>query len=164
MTFARQGQDTAVPAIARLEDMLGYQVYHTNMLAMRGARPALAGLDITPGQLTALLFLRDHPGCDQTSLSRLLAVNRSAAMKLVIRLSGRDLIERRQGRDQRTLGLWLRPRGEQLLDSVPAALQVWDGALSQSLTSGERAMLLCLLGKVRDSIWASPGEALTGVA
>ncbi|MFP5432659.1 MAG: MarR family transcriptional regulator, partial [Alphaproteobacteria bacterium] len=34
-------------------------------------------------KFTALLLIRDNPGCDQTALGRALSVNRSSAMKLV---------------------------------------------------------------------------------
>ena len=148
-----------MPEIAHLEDMMGYQVHHTHLLAMGGTRQALVGLETTPAKVTALLFLRDHAGCDQTTLARFLSVNRSAAMKLVNNLAARDLIERRQGRDQRSLGLWLKPAGQQFLNRVLDALQEWEEKLSGALAPDERAELLRLLAKVRTGIAVSmPGR------
>lgn len=134
-----------------LEAMLGYQIHFTNLIAMREIRRTLADLGSTPVKVTALLLVHAHEGCDQTSLGKLLSVNRSAAMKLVNALSDRDLIERRSGRDLRSHSLWLTPAGHAFLEQALAALQASEDLLCRSLSTRERADLLWLLGKVRDS-------------
>jgi DNA-binding MarR family transcriptional regulator len=139
-----------------LDEMLGYQVHLTNLMTLRHARAALERLDITPAKVTALVYLRDCPGCDQTTLGRQLSVTRSAAMKLVGGLAQRGLIERREGRDLRSLGLGLTAQGERFLAEVLAALQQAETRLEEGLNPAERAELLRLLAKVRDNAERMP--------
>jgi DNA-binding MarR family transcriptional regulator len=131
-----------------LDQLIGYQLQRSNMLAIDDARRALLPLGVTPAKLTALLLIQANPGCDQTALGRALSINRSSAMKLVNFLVERDLIERRPGRDLRTNALYLRPGAEQRIAEMVQALHESDARLVERLSSGERAQLVGLLRKL----------------
>jgi DNA-binding MarR family transcriptional regulator len=135
-----------VPKLARL---VGYQLHLTNLAAMRDAREALAALGTTPAKVTALAFIRDNTGCDQSSLGRFLSVNRSAAMKMVDRLAEPGWVERRAGRDRRSNGLYLTAEGRVFLDRVLARLADADAALTEGFSRDEVATLLQLLARLR---------------
>ncbi len=137
--------------MSELADLLGYQLHFTNLVALCDARAALAIHDVTPAKVTAMLFVRDNPGCDQSTLGRLLSINRSSAMKLVNTLCARGLVRRLQGRDLRSNGLHLTEDGSAFLRQVIGVLREADMALSAGLSPAERAELLRLLGKVRAS-------------
>jgi len=131
-----------------LDQLIGYQLQRSNMLAIDDARRALLPFGVTPAKLTALLLIRANPGCDQTALGRALSINRSSAMKLVNFLAERDLIERRPGRDLRTNALYLLPQAEQRITEMVQALHDSDARLVERLSSGERAQLAALLRKL----------------
>ena len=135
--------------MTELSDLLGYQLHLTNLIVQRDTRTALAAQEVTPAKVTAMLFVRDNPGCDQSTLGRLLSINRSSAMKLVNILCDRGFVRRRQGRDLRSNGLHLTERGAAFLREMVAILQQTDRALTAELSEPERVELLRLLAKVR---------------
>jgi DNA-binding MarR family transcriptional regulator len=135
-----------------LADLIGYQLRLTDLLALRDARTTLASFRITPAKVTALAFVRDNPGCDQSSLARFLDVNRASAMKLVNVLEEQGLVERREGRDRRSNGLHLTVSGEDSLSAMTGALLDTDARLASLLTARERRELLRLLAKVREAL------------
>lgn len=145
---------------AALAELIGYHLHLTDLVALRDARAALAELQTTPAKVTALAFIRDDPGCDQSSLGRFLEVNRASAMKLVNSLQDRGLVERREGRDRRSNGLYLTAEGEEAFKAMVAALVTAESRLIRQLTLPERRELLRLLTKVREAAATAeaPGE------
>lgn len=135
-----------------LADLIGYQLRLTDLLALRAARAALAAFRTTPAQVTALAFVGDNPGCDQSSLGRFLDVNRASAMKLVNVLEEQGLVVRREGRDRRSNGLHLTGRGEESLTGMTGALMEAEAKLAKLLNLPERRELLRLLAKVREAL------------
>lgn len=131
-----------------LDQLLGYQLQRSHMLAIEDARQALLPFGVTPAKLTALLLIRANPGCDQTALGRALSINRSSAMKLVNFLAERGLVERRPGRDLRTNALHLLPQAEARIDEMVQALHESDARVAERLSSSERAHLADLLRKL----------------
>lgn len=132
-----------------LEGMLGYQVQLAWLKLDANAREALAPFEISPARLTALLMVRDNPGCDQTTLGRALAINRSSAMKLVNALESKGWVERRAGRDLRSNGLHVGPAGAQAIVAILGALIASEDALASPLSHDELNQLLTLLAKFR---------------
>ncbi|MEQ6332160.1 MarR family transcriptional regulator [Sphingobium sp. MK2] len=128
------------------------------------ARNALAPFDLSPAKFTALLMIRDNPGCDQTALGRALSVNRSSAMKLVNILEDRGLVERRAGRDLRTNALFLLPEGEVQVRAMAEAVRQSDARMTQRLSREEAAQLLALLRKISGEEDIADSEADNGIA
>lgn len=132
-----------------LEGLLGYQVQLAWLKLDANAREALAPFDISPARLTALLMVRDNPGCDQSTLGRALAINRSSAMKLINALESKGWVERRAGRDMRSNGLHVSVAGGQAIVAILAALIASEDALASPLGHDELNQLLTLLAKFR---------------
>ncbi|WP_131600780.1 MarR family winged helix-turn-helix transcriptional regulator [Sphingomonas sp. 37zxx] len=132
-----------------LEGLLGYQVQLAWLKLDNNARDVLAPFDISPARLTALVMVRDNPGCGQTTLGRALSINRSSAMKLVNALEGRGWVERQAGRDLRSNGLYLTAAGEQAIAAMIDALRESEDQLVQPLSHDELNQLLMLLAKFR---------------
>jgi DNA-binding MarR family transcriptional regulator len=147
----RQGYNLSKPereAMNRgqeLRDSLGYQLQLAYLSAMEDLREELAPFGLTPAKLTALLLIRDNPGCDQTALGRALGVNRSSAMKIVNMLVDRSLVERRPGRDLRTNALHLTPAGDAGVKDMLTSARVADQRLTERLSAHDRDTLLRLL-------------------
>ncbi|KQN08013.1 MarR family transcriptional regulator [Sphingobium sp. Leaf26] len=130
---------------ADLQSLVGYRVQRANLLMETDARAALAAHDLSPAKMTALILIRDNPGCDQTALGRALSINRSSAMKLVNILADKGLVERRPGRDLRTNALMLLPEGARQLEAMLAAVRQSDARMTQRLSAEELKTLRALL-------------------
>jgi len=128
--------------------LVGYHIHLVELIALEDVRSALAARQTTPATVTAMIFIRDQPGCDQTTVGRLLSINRSSAMKLIDRLESRGFVERSAGRDRRSNGLYLTPAGMRFLSEMVVLLRRADAALCSSLDASERTELLRLLKKI----------------
>ncbi|NWK94507.1 MarR family transcriptional regulator [Sphingobium lactosutens] len=133
---------------ADLQSLMGYQIQRANLRMDADARAALADYDLSPAKMTALILIRDNPGCDQTALGRALSINRSSAMKLVNILVDKGLIERRPGRDLRTNALALLPHGESQLKAMLKAVGRSDARMTAGLSADELKTLKDLLERV----------------
>lgn len=133
---------------AELRGLTGYQIQRAHLLIDTDARAALAAYDLSPAKMTALVLIRDNPGCDQTALGKALSINRSSAMKLVNILADRGLVERRPGRDLRTNGLWLLPEGETTVTAMLDAVRQSDERMTERLNAEESRILHGLLRKL----------------
>lgn len=131
-----------------LDALLGYAIRRAEVTMLGDARRALEPFGLTPARLTALLLIRNNPGCDQTALGRALSINRSSAMKLVNLLAERGLIERRAGRNLRTNALHMTSDGEAAIDAMLDAIGESDRRMSARLTEAERRSLFTLLHKL----------------
>ena len=136
----KQGQD--------LRQLVGYQLQRASLIAQQDARDVLVPFGLSPAKLTALLLIRDNPGCDQTALGRALGINRSSAMRQVNILEERGLIERCVGRDARTNALYLTAHGAEQVAAMLTAINRADQALVEKLTAGEAAQLIGMLEKI----------------
>jgi len=128
---------------------IGYQLHLAARFALHEAHAALSGMALTPARVTALIHIRDHPGCDQAALGRFLMVNRSAGMKIANRLAADGLIERRAGRDRRSRGLFLTHCGTQALDDMLACLAQAEARFCARLEPHEQSAFLGLLQKLQ---------------
>jgi DNA-binding MarR family transcriptional regulator len=135
-----------------LADILGYQLDMTRHAALRSLHRLLAGFPLKPADTTALLLVRDQPGCDQTTLGRVLAGNRSVGMKVAGRLEAKGLLTRGEGRDRRSKGLFLTAAGESALEEAMRRHESAEAVLATYLGPGERETLLVLLAKVQMAI------------
>jgi DNA-binding MarR family transcriptional regulator len=140
---------------ADLQTLVGYRVQQANLRMETDARAALGDFDLSPAKMTALILIRDNPGCDQTALGRALSINRSSAMKLVNILADKGLVERRPGRDLRTNALALLPEGARQLESMVAAVRQSDARMTQRLSADELVTLHDLLARLGPAVTPS---------
>ncbi|HWW65276.1 MAG TPA: MarR family transcriptional regulator [Sphingomonadaceae bacterium] len=142
----------------KLAGILGYQLDMARCAALRSVRRLLADEPFRPADTTALLLVRDRPGCNQTTLGRILSGNRSVGMKVASRLEAEGLLTRGTGRDRRSKGLFITPEGERVLEALLARHARAEARLATYLTPDERKQLLTLLGKVRRAIEEEEAE------
>lgn len=147
----------AISGRRALAGLVGFQLQLANMRAMQAARTALADRNTTPAKVTAMLFVLDNPGCDQTTLAKFMHVGRSAIMKLLNTLEARSHIERRSGRDLRSNGLYITPEGEGFLAEALALIEESDRKVTANLTLEEQDQLLALLRKLQSVPGGSAG-------
>jgi len=108
-----------------------------------------------------LVHVQAHPGPSISELQRVLGVSQPATVRVVDRLAADGLLERRPGRDRRTLSLTLTRAGEAMADRLlterTAALRGMLGSLDQH----ELASLTPLLEKLAAGLAADRPGALT---
>ena len=136
----------------KLAEIIGYQLDMTRCAALRSLHRHLADSPFRPADTTALLLVRERPGCDQTMLGRVLAANRSVGMKVASRLEAQGLLTRGAGRDRRSRGLFLTAEGESVLADLLDRHRRAEACIATRLAPGEGAQLLSLLEKVRQAV------------
>jgi DNA-binding MarR family transcriptional regulator len=95
-----------------------------------------------------LVHLRAHPGESIEALRRVLAISQPATVRAVDRLAEDGLVERRPGRDRRTLALFLTRRGQHAARRALARRAASLRDLLDRLDDDEQARLLPLLEKL----------------
>jgi DNA-binding MarR family transcriptional regulator len=153
----------AVSGRNMLPRLVGFQLHLATMRTGQAARAALAEMATTPAKVTAMLYVLDHPGCDQTTLGRFLNIGRSAVMKLLNTMESRGHVERREGRDLRSNGLHVTPAGEDFLARALDVLERSDREATAALTPAEQEQLLHLLHKLQADHIRSPETPDTGL-
>jgi DNA-binding MarR family transcriptional regulator len=141
-----------VARVVKLNDIVGYRLDMARCAALRSLHRILDDTPFRPADTTALLLVREQPGCDQTTLGKALAGNRSVGMKLAARLEARGLLVRGEGRDRRSKGLYITAAGEAVLADLLARHRKSEAILASALDEGERRQLLTLLGKVEQVV------------
>ena len=136
----------------KLAEVIGYRLALARYAAVRSLLRELDGSDFGPSDLTALMLVRERPGCNQTVLGRALGANRMVGMKVASRLEARELLTRGSGRDRRSLGLFITPEGERMLEELAMRHQRAEDRLASYLSPAESRQLLALLGKVQKAV------------
>ncbi len=129
--------------VERLVELLG--VYSAEVLTERLLLEATGG-ELTAAQLDALTFIHGHGGCSAKSLSEGLRISIPSATRLVDRLVRKNLVNRREGgEDRRLVDLSATREGEAFLVAVRAARvdRVWHALAKLPLE--ERVQLLSSL-------------------
>jgi len=136
----------------QLSEIIGYRLDMARCAGLRCLHALLADTPFKPADTTALLLVRERPGCDQTELGHALAGNRSVGMKVATRLEARGLLVRSGGRDRRSKGLYITPEGEAVLADLLARHSEAEALLASALSEADRRLLLHLLGKVERAV------------
>ena len=136
----------------KLADILGYRLDMARHAAMRSVHRQLADCALKPADTTALLLVRDQPGCDQATLGRALSGNRSVGMKVASRLEAMQLIVRGPGSDRRKKGLHITTEGKRVLDDAIQRHEKAEAVIARHLHGGERDLLLRLLLKIERAV------------
>ena len=132
-----------------LGGLIGYQVRRAQVAVFQHFAEAFAALELTPGQLGALLLIQANPGLSQSALGGALGVDRSTVVPLIDRLEARGLVVRAASpRDRRSHALQLAPGGVRLLAEAEGRLREHEAAIAGRLDAAERRTLLELLSRI----------------
>ena len=112
----------------------------------------------TDSSAAALNIITFYEGCTNLRLSQALRLSHTAAVRLVDKLEQEGLVERREGKDKRSVALFLTEAGRERIRAILtdrcAALE---GILSP-LTPEEQATLSALLEKLLTNQTKAPGD------
>jgi DNA-binding MarR family transcriptional regulator len=138
---------------ARLEESLGYLVRKTHRAIVAQLDVRLVEHTISPSTWAFLRRLWDEDGLTQKELADALGLTPPTAVSAINQLEQRGLVERRlNGTDRRKRHIHLTASARQLVTELrPLAGEVNDIALAD-LSNVEVKELMCLLGKVSESL------------
>ncbi len=132
-----------------LTGLIGYQLRRAQVAVFQHFADAFRDLDLTPGQLGALVLIRDNPGLSQSTLGAALGVDRSTVVPLIDRLEARGLVIRAPSpRDRRSHALQLSPDGRDMLSQAERQVREHEATIAHRLSEPERQALLELLAKI----------------
>jgi DNA-binding MarR family transcriptional regulator len=117
--MAKQLPDTA--ALGAMKQKAGVRLSFAAAAVLNRFAEMLKGLGLTPNRLLILSYVLENPGCDQTTLGRIMGINRASAMVVIDKLQAHDLLERRSGANRRTNAIFLTPNGERAFAAAIAA-------------------------------------------
>lgn len=122
------------------------------------ARDVLSRAGETPA---ALVVIGYDTGPSNDELRRILRLSHPGAVRLVDRLVGDDLVERREGRDRRAIALYLTNRGRVLREALLKGRLSAIRPLIAPLTASEQETLATLLAKMLSSMETTNLERCT---
>ena len=138
------------PAIALdvLDAHLGYFVRRLQVWVFQDFIRALERIDISPAQFSVLVVINANRGLSQSELASTLGIERARLARLLHRLEGRGVIERRaSAADGRRHALKLTPQGRTLLARAKLLSSHHEQRLREKLGAERHALLL---GALRD--------------
>jgi DNA-binding MarR family transcriptional regulator len=124
----------------------GHAIRRLHQIAVGAFLQEVGELGVTPVQFAALQVVVNHPGVDQRTLARAIALDASTTGGVVDRLEARGWLERRMSSDdRRTRLLFLTEAGRQgLNDTLPGMLRAQAQILAP-LTARQRDEFMRLL-------------------
>ena len=109
------------------------------------------GFDVTPVQYAALVAIGENPGIEATTLSSLVAFDRSTLGDVIERLVGKGLVDRApQHLDRRIKRLSLTPEGGRLVAAIEPAVERAQARILAPLAAADRQRFLALLAQIVD--------------
>lgn len=128
-----------------LYDQPGHLIRRANQIAVSMFFETMNG-EVTPIQYSILRMLQESPGIDQITLAGLVALDKSTAADIAVRLESRGWIHREvMARRQRRLSLT--PGGEAALASMVSSVHTLRDRMLDSLLPDEKKEFIRLLKK-----------------
>ncbi len=132
-----------------LNERIGYQLRRA-FFRSNGLFGRLAGqAELAPGQFGVLKLVELNPGRSQTEIAGAAGLDRSSLTQLLDQLVRRGLIERRPGRDRRTVSLHLTAAGAEAVNRAEPKVEEHEAIIRAGLSDAEAAVLLELLKRLQ---------------
>jgi len=158
-TPIESGSDDLAWPQESLRSVIGYQLTRASLSTLRVFFESVGeALALRPVEFTLLCLIDEAPGVSARQLARTLAVSPPNITHWLDRLMARGFVMRRQNLvDGRTLDLHLTPDGARTAQVALQALHQREAVVFASLSVGEKAMLMELLGKLVRGASAASG-------
>ena len=118
---------------------------------------------MTRAQWVILLRVNATPGLSQNELASILEVEPISVGRLIDRLQGRSLVERRPDpADRRIWRLHLLPAAEPVLDEISKARDVLGDELLRGVDPTVRSLMVDALLKMKNNLTAEPAPLAVG--
>jgi DNA-binding MarR family transcriptional regulator len=127
----------------------GHLIRRLQQIAVAIFMAETAEFGITPVQYSALLAVRNHKGIDQTTLTEIIAFDRSTIGEVLRRLENKGLIRRAvSAKDRRTRMLYITPAGRRLLGRARKVVDAAQLKIVAPLNHRERAKFMDMMRKL----------------
>lgn len=124
-----------------LEPMVGFHLVRTANLALKIVNAHYGDLRLRHPDAATLMVINANPGITQSSIGRMLRMERSNLVPIVSRLTERGWIERKPG-NGKTICLFVSPAGEAIMPQVIAASKAGEDAIVAAVGEEGYAELL----------------------
>lgn len=131
-----------------LDTMLGFHLVRTANLALRAVNAAYGDLGIRHPDGAVLLVIEANPGITQSSIGKMLNIQRSNIAPMVSRLVERGWLDRRPGKGK-TIGMFLTETGRSIMPSIHMASQEGEDLLAAAIGADSYRSVLKILKHVR---------------
>lgn len=125
-----------------LEEHLGYWLRCLSNFVSHTFAERLEQQGVSVAQWVVLRTLYDRGGATLNEAAGLVGVDKSTLSRMVERLVQKDLVDRAEGRDRRSLGLSLTAAGKKMVLQSAKLADENDEAFFHSLSAGKREALL----------------------
>jgi DNA-binding MarR family transcriptional regulator len=126
----------------------GYLFRRAHQIATAAFSSAIADLDLTPVQFSAMVAIKENPDIDATRVSELISFDRTTIGHVLGRLERKKLITRENGVvDKRTKLIRLTLLGESTIRKVSERVGEIEETILRPFSANERKTLLKLLTK-----------------
>ena len=125
---------------SRLIEMPGHLIRRLHQISFALFLDQAKAFGITPVQYAALVAIKQHSGIDQTTLSNIIAFDRTTIGGVVARLQRKKLITRANGaHDRRTVALHITAAGRRLIRDIEPAVQATQRLILKPLKPRQRS-------------------------
>lgn len=130
-----------------LEELVGFQLVRTAAFGLRTLNLAYGDLNLRHPDAAVLLVIEANPGITQSSVGRMLNIQRSNMVPIMGRLSERGWVERRPGKGK-SISLHLSEAGAEVMPRIRAASQTAETALAGPISADEFSALHSTLRQI----------------
>lgn len=132
-----------------LQDSLAYEIKKAQVRSYEILFEFFGPDALSPGRMTALCIIGNHPGINQSALADALRVNRASVVKVIDALEASGYVERQSiPDDRRSYALAVTPQGLAELRRLTELSRRFEEIIAAQLNSRERKTLMRLLAKV----------------
>lgn len=127
--------------------MVGYHLVRVANMALRVVNASYGDLRIRHLDAAVLMVIAANPGITQSTIARMVKMERSNVAPIITRLSDRNWIDRRPGRGK-TIGLYLSPEGAVIMPQIQAASRAGEEVIAEAVGSDGYAEMLRNLRRI----------------
>src|SRR4051794_15124578 len=146
-----RGREARYPQLdyGMLPESVGYALRKAQIVVSQQFAAAVAPHDVTPGQFSVLVLIRENAGLSQSELGSAVGIDRSTMVAVIDRLEARGLVVRAPSpNDRRSYALRLSPTGEHLVQDLIPRVAGHERQIAGGLTHQEQKHLIDILNRI----------------
>jgi len=129
--------------------LIGYNVRRAQIALWRDFSRTVGRDGVRPAVFSLLILVEANPGIAQVQLAEQLDLDKAAIVGLVHRLQRRQwVIRRRSSDDRRRQGIFLTPRGQEVLNKLREEMLAHERRFARLFTREELAQLFSYLRRI----------------
>lgn len=147
---AKQIKSDTTRIVSDLETLIGYNMKRAYVAIQKDFRAALGEGGLSPRTFSALSLVVAHPNISQSSLARMLGIERSGLVAIIDELEHRNFLTRSVVPDDRRIqALVATPEGHLAYQDTLATVQAHEDRLLADLSTADKETLMQLLKQIR---------------